>query len=105
MCSGLLPLFKPGATNLAGAFIQLHLTSNLCLGSQLLDDEDDVVENGDLSDVDYDSSDSFHQLAGGARNPVKKGCANKEMDMGPVFIVHLAVERALHLPTVRVPGR
>lgn len=105
MHSGLLPLFKPGATNLAGAFVQLHLTSNLCQGSQLLDDEDDVVENGDISDVDYDSSDSFHQLAGGARSPVKKRQAEKAVDMGPVFVVHLSVERALHLPTVRVPGR
>ena len=92
---------------MAGAFVQLHLTSNLCQGSQLLDDEDGVVENdGDLSDMDYDSSDSFHQLAGGARSPVKKGrVAEREVDLGPVFLVHLAVERALHLPTVRATGR
>ncbi|KAK7097644.1 C2 domain-containing protein 3-like [Littorina saxatilis] len=104
--SGLLPLFKPGAANLAGAFLQLHLTSNLCHGNQLLDDEDDVVENGELSDVDYDSSDSFHQVAaGGSRSPVKQGWGERAVNRDAMFTVHLAVERALHLPTVRVPGR
>ena len=105
VCSGLLPLFKPGTTNLSGAFIQLQLTSNLCRGNQLLDEDDDVVENGDYSDVDYDSSDSFHQLTGGSRTPGKQKRAPTAAELGPVFTVHLSVERALHLPTVRVQGR
>ncbi|XP_076468573.1 C2 domain-containing protein 3-like isoform X2 [Babylonia areolata] len=103
--SGLLPLFKPGTPNLAGAFVQLHLTSNLCRGNQLLDDEDEVIEEGERSDFDYDSGDSFHQLVGSGHSPAKSKSASKEVDVGPVFTVHLSVERALHLPTVRASGR
>ncbi|KAK7503764.1 hypothetical protein BaRGS_00004887, partial [Batillaria attramentaria] len=110
--SGLLPLFKPGVSSLAGAFIQLHITSNLCKKNQILDEEDDVVENGHLSgevsDADYDSSDSFHQLIGGARSPSKVRSAGRtsaeDSEPGSTFTVHLSVERALHLPTVRVSG-
>lgn len=92
--------------------MSIHLVSQLNIKKTLWqlsdEDEDEVLENSNLtemSDAEYDSADSFHQLVGGHRSPSKQVADAKKgqpsPDEGQVFTVHLAIERAMHLPTVR----
>ncbi|KAK3584373.1 hypothetical protein CHS0354_001298 [Potamilus streckersoni] len=102
--SGMLPLFKPGAASLGGAYLRAHIVSKPQFGSLVIDEaENDMVV--DTVDPEYDPDDSFHHIVSPTKSPQKTKTSPDEkeldtVDKEPTFSVHIAVERAMHLPLI-----
>ncbi|KAL3878157.1 hypothetical protein ACJMK2_030527 [Sinanodonta woodiana] len=101
---GMLPLFKPGASSLGGAYLRAHIVSKPQFGSVVVDEaENDIAV--DTVDPDYDPDDSFHHIVSPMKSPQKTKTTPDVPDMDtvdkePTFTVHIAVERAMHLPLI-----
>ncbi|XP_055958923.1 C2 domain-containing protein 3 [Patella vulgata] len=104
--SGIYPLYKPGSNNMGGSCIQVQIKvqphkSNQQNGS----DEEDMNAQILDTDQDYDSQDSFHQLMSGVGSSPDKRVNQDGLTDENSFIVHISIERAMHLPTVTLKDR
>ncbi|ESO89518.1 hypothetical protein LOTGIDRAFT_165110 [Lottia gigantea] len=99
--SGVYPLIKPGCNKMRGSCLQLqigikpHHTQN----GDSSDEEIDLLVSD--TEQDYDSQDSFHQLTSRTgTSPSKQHDRTAGLNTENSFMVHVSIERAMHLPTV-----
>ena len=90
--SSLYPLFKPGASDLGGAFVraQITLKAHTHSGRELDSDSDDSQYPQKMA------HNSPYKMSPKKRSP--KSIRN--VDMNRVFPVHISIERAFHLPII-----